>query len=185
MAFISYQIAKVYGQTSRDLRRLDSVTRSPLYSIYGETIAGVSVIRAFGASTMFLREMFRRVDTNAAPYHGSWSVNRWVSLRFNMIAVGIITLTAIAIMLDPSIDASFAGFAISMAVGITYDIILLVRRFVGLEQSMIALERIEEFSVLPREGPEILEPRPKDTWPDRGNVVVEDLAIRYAPDLPK
>ncbi|KAG8779851.1 hypothetical protein FRC12_023787 [Ceratobasidium sp. 428] len=185
MAFISYQIAKVYGQISRDLRRLDSVTRSPLYSIYGETIAGVSVIRAFGASTMFLREMFRRVDTNAAPYHGSWSVNRWVSLRFNMIAVGIITLTAIAIMWDPSIDASFAGFAISMAVGITYDIILLVRRFVGLEQSMIALERIEEFSVLPREGPELLEPRPKDTWPERGNVVVENLAIRYAPDLPK
>lgn len=46
----------------------DSVTRSPLYSIYGETIAGVTVIRAFGASSVFLREMLRCVDTNACPF---------------------------------------------------------------------------------------------------------------------
>jgi hypothetical protein len=73
--------AKVYGQTSRDMRRLgmtivrypilsliallvaDSVTRSPLYSIYGETIAGVTILRAFGASSKFLRDMLRCVDT--------------------------------------------------------------------------------------------------------------------------
>lgn len=80
-----YNVSKVYGQTSRDMRRLgtslsqvqnsvflthllDSVTRSPLYSIYGETIAGVTVIRAFGASSVFLREMLRCVDTNACPF---------------------------------------------------------------------------------------------------------------------
>ena len=73
-------VGKVYGQTSRDMRRLgksdldllphrmltrclDSVTRSPLYSIYGETIAGVTVIRAFGASSKFLRDMLCCVDT--------------------------------------------------------------------------------------------------------------------------
>ncbi|KAL1948837.1 hypothetical protein VTO73DRAFT_10643 [Trametes versicolor] len=62
-AFLYYSIGKVYGQTSRDMRRLDSVTRSPLYSIYGETIAGVTVLRAFGASSKFLRDMLRCADT--------------------------------------------------------------------------------------------------------------------------
>lgn len=74
-------MGKVYGQTSRDMRRLgvfahgalkrhrrlspkiDSVTRSPLYSIYGETISGVAIIRAFGAGSKFLRDMLRCVDT--------------------------------------------------------------------------------------------------------------------------
>ena len=42
---------------------IDSVTRSPLYSIYGETIAGVTVLRAFGASSKFLRDMLRCADT--------------------------------------------------------------------------------------------------------------------------
>lgn len=84
LVVLSYNIAKVFGRTSRDLRRLgkplfvsqvietqpslDSVTRSPLYSIYEEAISGVTVIRAFGASTKFLREMFKRVDTNLSPW---------------------------------------------------------------------------------------------------------------------
>jgi len=42
------------------------VTRSPLYSIYGETIAGVAILRAFGASSKFLRDMIRCVDTVSA-----------------------------------------------------------------------------------------------------------------------
>jgi hypothetical protein len=41
----------------------DSVTRSPLYSIYGETISGVTILRAFGASSKFLRDMLKNVDT--------------------------------------------------------------------------------------------------------------------------
>lgn len=77
-----YNVAKVYGQTSRDMRRLgvcffgmvffslaltpsitDSTTRSPLYTTYSETIAGVGVLRSYGASTKFLREMQQHVDT--------------------------------------------------------------------------------------------------------------------------
>ena len=54
------------------MRRLDSATRSPLYSIYGETIAGVAIIRAFGASSKFLRDMLRCVDTNTNPYYWMW-----------------------------------------------------------------------------------------------------------------
>ncbi|KIY47602.1 hypothetical protein FISHEDRAFT_14622, partial [Fistulina hepatica ATCC 64428] len=53
----------VYRQTSRDMCRLDSVTRSPLYSIYGETIAGIAIIRSFGALSKFLHGMLHYVDT--------------------------------------------------------------------------------------------------------------------------
>ncbi|KIY48114.1 hypothetical protein FISHEDRAFT_19963, partial [Fistulina hepatica ATCC 64428] len=53
----------VYGQTSRDMRCLDSVTCSPLYSIYGETIVGVAIIRSFGASSKFLHSMLHYMDT--------------------------------------------------------------------------------------------------------------------------
>jgi hypothetical protein len=78
---MTHHSKQVYGQTSRDLRRLgmspsllhlligpgltpsDSVTRSPLYSIYGETISGVTILRAFGASSKFLRDMLKTVDT--------------------------------------------------------------------------------------------------------------------------
>lgn len=184
MALLYYNVSKVYGQTSRDMRRLDSVTRSPLYSIYGETIAGVTVIRAFGASSMFLREMLRCVDTNACPYFGMWSVNRWLSVRFNMLSAGIVAITAVVMLVDKNVEASFAGFALAFASTITSDLLFMVRRFVGLEQSMVALERISEFSTIAQEAPEFIEPRPSASWPEKGDISVEDLTIRYAPTLP-
>ncbi|EIW54849.1 ATP-binding cassette transporter [Trametes versicolor FP-101664 SS1] len=183
-AFLYYSIGKVYGQTSRDMRRLDSVTRSPLYSIYGETIAGVTVLRAFGASSKFLRDMLRCADTNSNPYYWMWGVNRWLSVRFNLLSSAVVGITAFVAVLSPGIDASMAGFALTFASSLLVDLLLLVRRFVGLEQSMVAVERVKEFSELPREPPEFIEPRPSASWPTSGAITCENLVIRYAPDLP-
>ncbi|EDR07940.1 multidrug resistance-associated ABC transporter [Laccaria bicolor S238N-H82] len=179
-----YSAAKIYGQTSRDMRRLDSVTRSPLYSMYGETISGVTILRAFGASSKFLRDMLRCVDTNANPFYWMWGVNRWLSVRFNLLSAGVVGATAVVCLITPSISASLAGFALAFASTITNDLLFMVRRFVGLEQSMVALERVHEYTQLKREPPEFIEPRPPTSWPSRGEIKCEDLVIRYAPELP-
>ncbi|KAG8964201.1 hypothetical protein FRC03_002096 [Tulasnella sp. 419] len=184
LATLYYQVGKVYGQTSRDMRRLDSVTRSPLYTIYGESIAGVAVLRAFGASTKFLREMQQHVDTNTNPYYWMWSVNRWLSCRFNLLSSAVVGVTGVVVILNPNVDASFAGFALAFASTVTGDLLFMVRRFVGLEQSMVALERVQEFSELSQEPPEFIEPRPPASWPQEGAIEVENLVIRYAPQLP-
>ncbi|GBE87301.1 ATP-dependent bile acid permease [Sparassis crispa] len=184
LGILYYNVGKVYGQTSRDMRRLDSVTRSPLYSMYGETIAGVTVLRAFGASSKFLRDMLRCVDTNANPYYWMWGVNRWLSARFDLLSSAVVGITGFVAILNPSISASLAGFTLAFAFTITSDLLFLVRRFVGLEQSMVAIERIKEFSELKREPPEFIEPRPPATWPAHGAIKCENLVIRYAPELP-
>ncbi|TFK22452.1 ATP-binding cassette transporter [Coprinopsis marcescibilis] len=184
LGVLYYNAAKIYGQTSRDMRRLDSVSRSPLYSIYGETIAGVPVLRAFGASSKLLRDMLRCVDTNSNPYYWMWGVNRWLSIRFNLLSAGILGAAGLICLVTPSISASLAGFTLAFASTITNDLLFMVRRFVALEQSMVALERVKEYSELKREPPEIIEPRPPASWPSEGEIKVEDLVIRYAPDLP-
>nr|GAT52587.1 multidrug resistance-associated ABC transporter protein [Mycena chlorophos] len=179
-----YNAAKVYGQTSRDMRRLDSVTRSPLYSMYSETISGVAILRAFGASSKFLRDMLSFVDTNSNPYYWLWGVNRWLSIRFNILSSVIMGAISLVAVYNGNISAALAGFALTFANTITNDLLFLVRRFVGLEQSMVALERVKEYSELPREAPEFVEPRPPVAWPSSGAIRCQDLVIRYAPELP-
>ena len=44
----------------------------------------------------------------------------------------------------------------------------------------VAVERVKEFSELPREPPEFIEPRPPASWPENGEIKCEDLVIRYA-----
>ena len=68
----------------------DSVTRSPLYSIYGETISGVAVLRAFGASSKFLRDMLRCADT----------VGWTLSWRLVLMTESILPLELKPILLD-------------------------------------------------------------------------------------
>lgn len=142
---------------------IDSVTRSPLYSIYGETISGVPIIRAFGASSKFLRDMLQCVDTvcpflscmvdlvadeaqNSNPYYWMWggvlisewsvvvlmslSVNRWLSVRFNLVSAAIVGATGLVCLVTPRITASFAGFALAFASTITGDLLFMVSNVV-------------------------------------------------------
>jgi ABC-type multidrug transport system fused ATPase/permease subunit len=83
-------------------------------------------------------------------------------------------------LISPSISASLAGFVLAFANTVTGDMLFMVRRFVGLEQSMVALERVKEYSELVQEPPEFLEPRPPPSWPSNGAIECQDLVIRYA-----
>ncbi|OAX35090.1 P-loop containing nucleoside triphosphate hydrolase protein [Rhizopogon vinicolor AM-OR11-026] len=184
LGFMYFDVAKNYARTARDMRRLDSVSRSPLYSIYGETVAGAPILRAFGASSKFMRDMLRCVDTNTNPDYWQWGINRWLAARFDVLSAITIGVTGLIIIATPSISASLAGFALSFAGGMTWTLEFLVRRFTGLEQSMVALERVKEYSELKREPAEYIEPRPPASWPEHGVIKCENLVIRYAPELP-
>ncbi|KAF8888603.1 P-loop containing nucleoside triphosphate hydrolase protein [Infundibulicybe gibba] len=140
----------------------DSVTRSSLYSIYGETISGVTILCAFGASSKFLRNMLRCVDT----------CDYWCYCP-----------RGTGDSKDQRISPP-AGFTLAFASTITVDLLFTVRRFVGLEQSMVALERVKEYSELTREPPEFTEVRPPASWPHSGAIKCENFVIRYSPELP-
>lgn len=71
-------IQRFYVATSRQLRRLDSVSRSPIYSHFGETVSGLSVIRAYRHQDRFLKHNEVTIDENLK------SVYPWiVSNRYN------------------------------------------------------------------------------------------------------
>ncbi|KAL8277515.1 hypothetical protein RQP46_010070 [Phenoliferia psychrophenolica] len=177
--------AKLFSKTARELRRLDSVSKSPLYSIYGEAIAGVAVIRAFGSSSRFMTLMLDRCSTNVTFYWYLWSVNRWLSIRFALLSAVVVALTGYVLLrAGDKVDAALAGFALTFSLNIANDILFLVRRYTALELAMVGVERIKEYSECEQEAPEIIEPRPPAHWPHAGEIHVEKLSIRYAPELP-
>jgi ABC-type multidrug transport system fused ATPase/permease subunit len=72
VAAVNIYLGAMFVSTSRELKRMDSVSRSPLFSNFTETIVGVATIRAFGATRQFLQDMLRYIDTNARPYYYTW-----------------------------------------------------------------------------------------------------------------
>ena len=49
-------------------------------------------------------------------------VNRWLSVRFNLISSGIIGVTGFVAVASPNISAALAGFALAFASTITSDV---------------------------------------------------------------
>lgn len=68
---------RFYVASSRQLKRLESVSRAPVYTHFNETLLGTSVIRAFGEQQRFIRESDSRVDHNQKAYYPGIVANRY------------------------------------------------------------------------------------------------------------
>lgn len=80
-----YSVQRFYVASSRQLKRLESVSRSPIYTHFNETLLGTSVIRAFGEQERFIRESDQRVDNNQKAYYPSIVANRSETLYHSLL----------------------------------------------------------------------------------------------------
>ncbi|OAD04478.1 hypothetical protein MUCCIDRAFT_140453 [Mucor lusitanicus CBS 277.49] len=184
IAAVNIYLGTMFVCASRELKRMESVTRSPLFSHFTETIIGAATIRAFGATRHFLQDMLTYVDINTRPFYYRWLANRWVSIRFAFSGALINMLTAGIILLSiDTINASLAGFCLSFVLTFTDQMFWGMYRYTSLEMSFNAVERVVEFMEMDQEAPATTELRPPHNWPTRGRIDVRDLAIKYAADL--
>ena len=83
LSVVYFCIGMFYVKSSRDLKRLESVQRSPLYQQFGETLSGIITIRAYGDERRFVRDNFIRINTHNRPFIYLWAANRWLALRID------------------------------------------------------------------------------------------------------
>jgi ATP-binding cassette subfamily C (CFTR/MRP) protein 1 len=183
-----YLIQRYYLRTSRELKRLDSVSRSPIYAHFQESLGGISTIRAYRQQNRFELENEWRVDTNLRAFYPSISANRWLAIRLEFIGAIIILSSAgfivISVTTHSGITAGMVGLAMSYALQITSSLNWIVRQTVEVETNIVSVERVLEYARLPSEAPEIIpRHRPPVAWPANGAVQFHNLSTRYRPGL--
>lgn len=183
--YVLYQ--RYYLRTSRELKRLDSVSKSPVYAHFQETLCGLSTIRAFRQQSRFNYLNGSSVDTNLKAYYPSVSANRWLAVRLEFIGSVIILFASglsIATIGSGHVTPGTIGLAMSYALQITQSLNWIVRMTVEVETNIVSVERIMEYSQLPSEAPEIIEGhRPAAHWPHSGVVEFKNYSTRYRPEL--
>uniref|UniRef100_A0A8C6ZBI8 ATP binding cassette subfamily C member 2 n=1 Tax=Nothoprocta perdicaria TaxID=30464 RepID=A0A8C6ZBI8_NOTPE len=179
-----YFVLRFYVSTSRQLRRLDSVTRSPIYSHFGETVSGLSVIRAYGHQERFLQHNENTVDTNQKSVY-SWIVsNRWLAVRLELVGSLVVFFSALlAVISKGTLEGGIVGLSISSALNVTQTLNWLVRMSSELETNIVAVERIHEYTTVKNEAPWVTEKRPPRGWPSKGEIQFIDYKVRYRPEL--
>lgn len=183
--YVYYQ--QYYLKTSRELRRLDSVSRSPIFANFQESLNGVSIIRAYGQEDRFKFLNQNRIDRNLRAYHPAVNANRWLAVRLEFLGSIIILGSsglAILTLKTGTISAGLVGLSVSYALQVTQSLNWIVRMTVEVETNIVSVERVLEYSRLVPEAPEIIEDnRPPASWPANGEVVFKNYSTKYRPEL--
>ncbi|KAK4703719.1 hypothetical protein P7C70_g2503, partial [Phenoliferia sp. Uapishka_3] len=178
-----WAIGYVYLASSRELKRHESVTKSPIFALFGESLNGVATIRAYGDSARFTRQTFDLVNINNRPFFALWQANRWLSVRVDIAGACVSLAAAVFVLSAKSMDAALAGFVLSFAIAFNERILWVVRLWSVVEINFNSVERVREYLQLDQESK--TGAIPPAIWPSRdGSIEVEGLTASYAPELP-
>ena len=188
LAFYYVYEGRFYVRSSREIKRLDSISRSPIYANFGETIDGTPVIRAYEKQEQFIQKNYQLLDLNQRAYFIITSSNCWLGIRLEFAGTVIIGAAALLSVIGKNpantVFTSMAALAISYSLDTTQSLNWVVRMVTDMETQIVSVERIQEYAELPSEAPShIEETAPQASWPSRGDIVIEDMSMRYRPEL--
>ena len=167
--------------TSQSLRRLETVSLSPLMTNFGALLAGLTTVRAFKAEDRFQAKLIKVVDNFQAMDHFYWSVQSWLSYRLEIVsAVSAFGLTLIAIY--NGLSAGLTAFALVSAQKFVQTTHGLCRVYGRLQVNFVSVERVVELLDLEQEPTNAVPP--PAWWPSfGGSIIFDHVTLRYAPHL--
>jgi ABC-type multidrug transport system fused ATPase/permease subunit len=200
IALVFYYIQSYFRKSSRELKRLESIARSPMYSLFGEILQGHSTIRAYGRVKGFTQKFFEITDLQVGNFFVFWMANRWLALRLdavsNLIVFAVAILGVVITDNGGGIDANLLGglfslfvnhffdfIAINSGIGLVYSLQLAfllqltVRLTIDAETNATSVERLLAFVDIPSER-EVIIADPSEKLMDRDvSVSIGDIEL--------
>ncbi|XP_066904292.1 multidrug resistance-associated protein 1 isoform X2 [Halyomorpha halys] len=185
IGFVYYLIQRMYVSASQQIKRLESVSRSPVYSHFGETITGSSIIRAYNAQERFIRESEGKVDDNQVCTFPMIAAGRWLTIRLQTIGSLVVFFTALFTVINKdSSSPGIVGLTVSYALQITVLLDWLVINCTEVETNIVSVERIKEYTETPQEAAwDSTTSNVSEDWPQEGKVEFINYKVRYREGL--
>ncbi len=187
--WLYYVLQRDYRVPAREAKRLDSISRSPRFAHFKETLHGLVVIRSYGKTEVFLESFYEKLAHSNRMFYGHYMLNRWFSSRIPLLGAVVSSGTAIGVVFyafNGWITPGIAGLVMVYALSLWESLNWAVRIFAEVEARMTSVERLKYYASLDSEVDVFLAP-PAETglhWPARGEVVFDRVVARYAAHLP-
>lgn len=176
-------LRRYFLQTSRNIKRLESTTRSPVFSHLSSTLQGLWTIRAFKAEERFQRSFDAHQDLHSEAWFLFLTTSRWFAVRLDGMCCVFVTITAFGcLLLRNSLEAGTVGLALSYAVTLMGMFQWGVRQSAEVENLMTSVERVVEYTELENEAPWETNKRPPPDWPSQGLIKFDHVNFSYSSD---
>lgn len=172
-----------FQSTAREIKRLDAISRSPVYSSINDALNGLATIRAFSSEKRMIERHMALVDDNVIMALLNQSINRWLSIRLETLGA-LSALAAALLTVEQGRNSSIMGLTISYALMITEYTSISVRLASLAETIFNSVERVAEYSELEEEADAEIPGSTSDSWPDEGGVAFHNVKMSYRPGLP-
>ncbi|XP_006608778.1 probable multidrug resistance-associated protein lethal(2)03659 isoform X2 [Apis dorsata] len=182
-----YYMRVVYISTSRAVKRMEGITRSPVFDHVGATLQGLTTIRAFKAEKIVTTDFDNHQDLHSSTWYIFISISRAFGLyieTFCLIYVAVITI--MFLIFDDLATAGNIGLVITQISSITGMLQWGMRQTAELENQITSVERVLEYSNLEEEPflDSIPEKKPPEEWPTKGLVEFKNVRLKYGPKSP-
>ncbi|ESO07545.1 hypothetical protein HELRODRAFT_110482 [Helobdella robusta] len=182
LVIVFYFVQKMSRLVTRQLKRLESSTKSPLYMHVLSTIHGLETIQAFKKTKMFDEKFEKLVNSHISAVLMNSSFIRWMTLRLDILATFSTSMVALLIVLSKNnVSTAMAGLAISYSAQMSTFFQHTVRLITEAESKFISVERLLSWAKnTPQEAPLIITSRrPPDGWPSDGRIVFSNYYLSY------
>ncbi|KAG9065094.1 Canalicular multispecific organic anion transporter 2 [Linnemannia hyalina] len=179
-----YGIQVCFLRISQVVTRMYSVSKSPVYQHFNESLNGVSTIRAMAVQERFIEANGARMDRMANSFMGTMTSKRWVEVQLRLLSTFVLLFAALfAVLGRERLDPSLVGLTISFAMSITEEITSLVRIGCDFQNHLVAVERVIEYTDLKTEAPEHTNVVLPPNWPSQGHIRFKNYSTRYRDGL--
>ncbi|CAB0034969.1 unnamed protein product [Trichogramma brassicae] len=204
IAVICYWIRKVYLKTSKNIKRLEGMTRSPVFTHLTATLNGLTTIRACNAHEVLKKEFDNFQDTNTSAWYLAITTSTAFGFSLDLFCFIFTALVTFSFLLiQTQIPAGSVGLAITQVMATTGMIQWGMRQSAEVANQLMSVERVLEYAFLspepnlqdkglsskqekkkkkPQEEQE-LKPVPAD-WPQAGGVRFDNVFLQYADNDP-
>lgn len=186
--FVYNLVRQYYISASRELKRLNSAQKSPIFANLQESISGIDTILSYNQESRFIHKNTDFIDKLMKVSYSNTVCNRWLSMRLQTISVLIIYTTTLFIWLaggtKRQLTPGLVGFVMVNALGVTGTLNAIIRYYANVEVQSVAVERVIEYCNLPPEADTYVpNKKPASDWPKDGRIEFKNYTTKYRETL--
>ncbi|RHY18017.1 hypothetical protein DYB25_006716 [Aphanomyces astaci] len=186
IAWVFKWLQQYYNVSSAELKRMDGIARSPVVTLVGEAISGLSTIRAFKMTAQISHKQRIALDRYLSFSFAYTCSGRWFQLRLDWVSSFVITAVAfIAVFTRASIGVTAAGLALTYSSQLSTVLSRMAVFVTFVENMMTSVERLGHFNSLESEdtGHDNTKGLPPSSWPQQGEITFTNYSMRYREHL--
>ncbi|PRW21108.1 multidrug resistance-associated 1 isoform X3 [Chlorella sorokiniana] len=182
-----FWVRRHYVQTSREVKRWEATTRSPVFASFSAVLKGLPTIRAYGAGARFRSAFLWDLSDNGSWWFCFLTTARWIGFRLDIL-VGLLMTAAPLLMMavHGSLSARLAGLALTQSLQLAGLLQWMVRQSAEVENNMTSVERLLHYTELEQEPATLAQggAAPAKGWPAAGLIEYQGVTAIYRPGLP-